>query len=169
MPGSYGVFESEYMQLQENDAIKTLELSKEIRLEDLPFQRAGIDIYFQSPTLLNTSFFTEARSLEGQLPKQPTEILVSEPFILENPEYSLGSAIRLGSKDYTICGVYKEHLYSFKRTTNSSVSFPLIIVQIHLRTVAMLMPRSGFKTNGTPIDSCVKFCRPGKGRRRGTA
>ena len=111
----YGIFESEYMQLQENDAIKTLELSKEIRLENLPFQRAGIDIYFQSPTLLNTSFFTEARSLEGQLPKQPTEILVSEPFTLENPEYSLGSTVRLGSEDYTISGIYKEHLYSFQK------------------------------------------------------
>lgn len=111
----YGISESEYKQLQANEEVKTLELSQEIRFENLPFQRDGIDIYFQSPALLNTSFFTDARSLRGTLPKQADEILVSEVFVLENPEYSLGSAIRLGSKDYTITGIYEEHLYSFEK------------------------------------------------------
>ena len=111
----YGISENEYKQLQDNISIKTLELSKGILLEDLPFQRSGIDLYFQTPALLNTNFFTEARSLQGRLPEQADEVLISETFILENPAYTLGSTVRLGEVDYRISGIYKEQLYSFEK------------------------------------------------------
>lgn len=111
----FDISESEYRQLQENEAIQTLGLSKGILLENLPFQRPEIDLYLQTPALLNTSFFIEARSLQGRLPQQADEILVSEIFVLENQGYTLGSTIRLGSSDYQISGIYKEHLYSFEK------------------------------------------------------
>lgn len=111
----FGISESEYAQLQEDDAINSLELSKGIILDDLPFQRSGINLYLQTPVLLDTSFFTEARSLEGRLPTRADEILVSEVFVLENPEYGLESTIHLGTEDYTISGIYRDHLYSFEK------------------------------------------------------
>ena len=109
--------EEEYRQLQENADIKTLELSKGIFLENVPFQRRNVDLYLQTPALLNSCTFGlfQSRLLQGRLPQQSDEILVSETFVLENPDYSLGKAIGLGSKNYRICGVFKEHLMSFNK------------------------------------------------------
>lgn len=111
------ITESGYKRLQEHTDIKTLEFSKGILLENTPFQRPNVDLYLQTPTLLSSNIFGyfESRLLQGELPQQTDEILVSETFILENPDYTLGKTIRLGSTAYEICGIFKEHLMSFNK------------------------------------------------------
>ena len=100
----YDINEEEYKQLQENANIKALEPTKVIRIKNAPFQRPNADLYLQSPMLFySCSGFIESQLLEGSLPQQSNEILVSETFIAENPAYSLGKIIRLGDKEYRIC------------------------------------------------------------------
>lgn len=112
----FNINEEEYKQLQENTNIKKLELSKIVLIEDLPFQRPNVELYLQTPYLLDSCFGSfESRLLEGTLPEQSNEILVSESFLLENPRYSLGKKIKLGDKEYQICGVFKDELLSFNK------------------------------------------------------
>ncbi|MEG6568390.1 ABC transporter permease [Thermoanaerobacterium thermosaccharolyticum] len=112
----YDINEEEYKQLQENANIKALEPTKVIRIKNAPFQRPNADLYLQSPMLFySCSGFIESQLLEGSLPQQSNEILVSETFIAENPAYSLGKIIRLGDKEYRICGIFKDQLLSFEK------------------------------------------------------
>lgn len=112
----YDVSEKEYRYLQENTGIKMLEPAKVIRIEGVPFQRTDADLYLQSPVLFDScSGFIESQLLDGSLPKQSDEILVSDVFIAENPAYSLGKIIRLGDREYRICGIYKAQLLSFDK------------------------------------------------------
>jgi len=112
----YSISEEEYKQLQINTDIKRLELTKIVFIENLPFQRQNVELYLQAPYLLDSCFgFFKSRLLEGSLPKQSNEILVSESFLLENTLYSLGGKIKLGDKEYKICGVFKEQLLSFDK------------------------------------------------------
>jgi len=112
----YDINGEEYRQLQKNANIKALELSKVVSLKNTPFQRPNADLYLQSPVLYSScSGLIESQLLEGDLPQQGNEILASDTFILENPDYSLGKMIRLGDKEYRICGIYKDQLLSFDK------------------------------------------------------
>lgn len=110
-----GITFSEYEQLAGNPNIRAMEPSQGVYFEDLPFQRPGVVLYLESSPLFKTGFFSQVRSLEGRPPQEANEILVPDLFVLENPEYTLGSTITLGSKAYTISGIYKDHLYSFEK------------------------------------------------------
>lgn len=110
----YDITEKEYRYLQENAGIKMLEPTKVVRIKDTPFQRTDADLYLKSPTLFDScSGFIESQLLDGSLPKQPDEILVSDFFIAENPAYSLGKKVKLGNREYRICGIYRDQLLSF--------------------------------------------------------
>lgn len=105
----------EYEHLQNHDLIKELELSQGILIEQTTFQRPNVDLYLKAPKLLNSdiSGYLKLRLLEGEMPNKENEILVSETFMLENPSYNLGDLVQLGSKTYTISGIFKEQIMSF--------------------------------------------------------
>ena len=112
----YDVNEEEYRQLQANPNIEILKPSKVIALENIPFKRTNADLYLQSPVLFDScSGYIESQLLEGSLPKKNDDILVSNTFIHENPEYSLGKTIGLGEKKYRICGIFRDQLLSFEK------------------------------------------------------
>lgn len=113
----FNISKDEYKQLHENRDIETLEFSKGIFIENTPFKRPNLNLYLQTPLLLNSGFgFFESRLLEGDLPHENNEILVSEAFLLENPSYTLGEKIKLGTNEYQICGVFREDLMSFDKS-----------------------------------------------------
>ena len=108
--------EEEYELLQKNASIKMMEPSKVIQIENVPFHRPNVVFYQQSPILFDTcSGLIESQLVEGRLPQQSNEVLASNTFVFENHSYSLGKTIRLGDKDYQICGVYKYQLLSFDK------------------------------------------------------
>jgi putative ABC transport system permease protein len=112
----YDINEEEYRQLRENASIKMLEPTKVVRIKDAPFQRTDADLYLQNPTLFDScSGFIESQLLDGSLPKHADEILVSDVFIAENPANSLGRKVKLGNKEYRICGIYRAQLLSFDK------------------------------------------------------
>ncbi|HPQ11057.1 MAG TPA: ABC transporter permease [Fervidobacterium sp.] len=112
----YDINEEEYELLQKNASIKMMEPSKVIQIENVPFHRPNVVFYQQSPILFDTcSGLIESQLVEGRLPQQSNEVLASNTFVFENPSYSLGKTIRLGDKDYQICGVYKYQLLSFDK------------------------------------------------------
>ena len=110
------ISEDEYKQLHKNESIETLGFSKGIFIENTSFQRPNVNLYLQSPLLLDSGFgFFESRLLEGNLPHKHNEILVSEAFILENSSYTLGGKVKLGPNEYQIGGIFKEELMSFDK------------------------------------------------------
>lgn len=110
-----GLSAADFQPLTKNEAVARIELAKPAHFTDLPFRRPEVSLYLQMPALLDTLFSSEVRSLEGMLPQGPREVLVPKLFVLENPEYALGSTVLLGSEAYTICGTFPDHLYSFEQ------------------------------------------------------
>lgn len=111
----FGLSADDFESLTENKGVERIEIAKPAHFADLPFRRSQVSLYLQTAALFDTYFSSEARSLEGRLPQGPGKVFVPKLFLLENPEYTIGSTVYLGSEAFTICGTFPDHLYSFEQ------------------------------------------------------
>lgn len=106
------VNEEELHKLQSNSAIDKIGLSKTETIEETRLHRPGVQLHLQSIEMWSR---IDAGLTKGQAPKGESDIVVSDTFVMENPDYDVGKELCLGHRSYHICGVYREHLMSFSK------------------------------------------------------
>lgn len=104
------VNEEEFHKLQNNSGIAKIGLSKIETIEETGLHRPDVQLYLQSAEMWSR---IDAGLIKGQAPEKGSDIVVSETFMMENPDYDVGKELSLGYRSHHICGVYREHLMSF--------------------------------------------------------